>query len=195
MGHLTCGYRSELPIMYTFVYLCTPLYTLEGFVTKTTRGLKMSALNSLRWGDSIDGLLPCRQRRCTYVDVCRNHPYIKRWGYPAPGEPCALETMEHEGFVASAKETYSFALAWLTEEELAHIVERLSIIRLRWRRSSCRLAAEGMIRYITLDSGHVLLREPVTTRKYWPGMQRELEELNERLFTNPNAENGSPPSR
>lgn len=156
---------------------------------KSPRGLRMSSLNRLKWGDAIDGILPCRAWACTYADACRLHPYTRRYGYPAPGEPCALETLEHEEYVASAKETYARALEWLEQDEFTRIIERLSLLRLRWRRGSCRLSAEGPIKYVTLQNGAVVLRVPPTVARYWPRMQAELERLNDRLLTNPSDAN------
>jgi hypothetical protein len=100
-----------------------------------------------------------------------------------------LETLEHEEYVASAKETYARALEWLEQDEFTRIIERLSLLRLRWRRGSCRLSAEGPIKYVTLQNGAVVLRVPPTVARYWPRMQAELERLNDRLLTNPSDAN------
>ena len=96
-----------------------------------------------------------------------------------------LETEEHSAFIVSAQETFSFAREWLREAEFLHIIERLSILRIRWQRINARISAEGLVHRIELLNGAVLLREPVTTRRYWMTAQREWTQLMERLLEPP----------
>jgi hypothetical protein len=153
-------------------------------VPKTEAGKRASALNRLRYGCEHT-FLPCRRSNCVFADNCRRDPLTQENGFPPVGTPCALELREHEDFVDSAIELFSFARAWLDPIEYEHTIRRLSLLRIRWARISARITAEGPIARTEYADGRYMLREHVAFRRYWTSTQKEWTSLMDRLLTFP----------
>lgn len=152
---------------------------------KTKRGLRASSLNRLKYGCGFDQILPCKKWNCVFAEGCRTDPYVRKHGLPHYGEPCLLEQREFDAHTLWARNLYSHARAWLTDDEFNAITERLALLQLRSRRIYARLTAEGLVQYIPLSNGAVLHREPLVSRRYWTNVQRERELLLERLAEEP----------
>lgn len=146
---------------------------------------RASWLNALRWGDAIDGFLPCKRVNCEYVDVCRRDPRTRKCGFPPYGSDCLLEQADHEEFVTSAKDTFAFTKGDMSDTEFEATLARLSMLNIRMRRILARLTAEGLLKEIPLPNGKVLLREPIASKRYWPTVARELEKIYEKLLPEP----------
>lgn len=151
---------------------------------KTEAGKRASALNRLRYGCEHT-FLPCRRRNCVFADECRSDPLTQRDGFPPVGTPCALELREHDDFVTSAIELFSFAHAWLEPSEYESTISRLSMLRIRWARISARITVEGPIARTEFTDGRYMLREHVAFRRYWTTTQKEWTALMDRLLTCP----------
>lgn len=134
-----------------------------------------SQLNALKFGDAIDGFLPCKRMYCIHEDVCREHPWTQQHGFPEYGSDCMIETLDHEAFVESAKTKFSYALEWLSEAEYEAAIERYSMLTLRMRRILLRMTGEGLVRETVLPNGTVWLRENYSCHRYWPTVAREID--------------------
>ena len=152
-----------------------------------------SWLNALRWGDTIDGFLPCKRHNCEYVDVCRRDPLTRKHGFPTYGSECRLEQADHEEFVASARDTFAFTKGDMSDTEFEATLARLSMLNIRMRRILARLTAEGLLKEIPLPNGKVLLREPIASKRYWPTVARELEKIYEKLLPEPEPDSHDQP--
>lgn len=148
---------------------------------RTLQGSRRSSLNRLKYGCELD-FLPCKRSDCVFADECRNDPYIKRDGFPPDGTDCIREVREHEAFVATATYLFPLASEWLDDLEFNRIVQRLSILRIRWARISARITVEGGIVRTEFPNGTVILREHVAFRRYWATTQREWSLLLDQLL-------------
>lgn len=154
-------------------------------MAKTPKGLRASSLNRLKYGCGLDQILPCKKWNCVFAEGCRTDPYVRKHGLPPYGEPCLLEQREFDAHTLWARNLYSHARAWLTDDEFNAITERLALLQLRSRRIYARLTAEGLVKYIPLSNGAVLHREPIASKRYLASVQRERERLLERLDPEP----------
>lgn len=152
---------------------------------KTARGLRASSLNALRYGCEINDFLPCKRWDCVFFEGCGTDPYIRKHGAPPYGEPCSLEKREYDAYIPWARRLYGQALEWLDEDEFEATIQRLAMLQLRRRRILARLNAEGIVQYTTLSNGVVVSREPISSRRYLASLQRERDQLLERLDPDP----------
>lgn len=119
---------------------------------------------------------------CIHDDVCREHPWTQKHGFPEYGSDCMIEKLDHEAFVESAKPKFSYALEWLSEAELETLVERYSMLTLRMRRILLRMTEEGLVRETVMPNGTVWLRENYSCHRYWPTVAREIDHVLGRLL-------------
>lgn len=150
---------------------------------------RRSALNRLRYACEHD-FLPCKTYDCVFADECRADPATQADGFPEFGADCALERREHDQFIASALESFSFATQWLDEAEYRSTIERMSRLRIRWARITARMNAEGAIVRRNFPDGRTILREHIASRRYWASTQREWSKLLDRLLVPPDRTSG-----
>jgi len=150
-------------------------------VSLTYDGRRIRSLNRLKYGCSLDAILPCKRWDCMWVEGCRDDPDIKKHGWPAYGDECLLERRDYEASLIVRRRIHAYAREWLSDAEFEVVLERFAILDLRSRRIQSRLTDEGLVAYIPLPDGSVLHREPIASKRYLASVQRQQRKLLEAL--------------